>query len=57
MFCYICVLESFLLRGPVDAGRRGGGRLRHERLLVDAAEPGNSPWLCKILPGFSTGMD
>ena len=39
MLCYICVLESFLLRGPVDAGRRGGGRLRHERLLVDAAEP------------------
>ena len=40
MFCYsICVLESFLLRGPVHAGRRGGGRLRHERLLVDAAEP------------------
>ena len=52
MFCYICVLESFLLRGPVDAGRRGGGRLRHEGLLVDAAEPANSPQLCEIYVGL-----
>ena len=37
------VVESFpiLLSGPViRAGRRGSGRLGHEGLLVDAAEPG-----------------
>ena len=33
-------VASFFLGGPVIAGRRGGGRLGHEGLLVDAAEPG-----------------
>ena len=32
---------SFLLGGPVIAGRRGGGSLGHEGLFVDAAEPAN----------------
>ena len=37
---------SFFLGGPVIAGRRGGGRLGHEGLLVDAAESVNMNHMC-----------